>query len=497
MTKRSYRAVAAVLSLAFLAGSNNVCEAGSQEPSNIEAGSHNKDSHNDEFGACRVRCNKELIKRLERHASWCRGRKVFGEYAKTLRLILEVDPQNKTALKGLGYKKRGGEWLPPKVEKTFNNRNEKALAEVPERLEQAIRPLVDCKERWVREGELNKDDRCLALADILRVDPSNAFVAKAGVDVRAAAAQVLPETVVAKDRREALKALVVEGFKNAPESFEGELLDADEALGVEWLGVVESPSMRVVYATTFEEADRLLHALHATESLFRELFPKRRGLPMGLTVYLMETETQKALFLENHPRVTDKNRDYLAQLGGSGIQGSNDFAFWSGDEQRRADGIVRIALGWMFIGGFGFSVETGWAYEGLGLYLTRALVRTRLNWTAQADPSVTPTEDFKLRTRLLLAETNWMEEARLMWTAGRAPDLEELLRKNVNELSTEDILASYVLAAYLLEGQPEKADHFLRLSGTKMPIKEQIERAFGWDPETLCERAGRWLSERR
>ena len=69
--------------------------------------------------------------------------------------------------------------------------------------------------------------------------------------------------------------------------------------------------------------------------------------------------------------------------------------------------------------------------------------------------------------------------------------------RDVNQLNTEDILTSYVMAAYLLEGQPKKVDAFLRMTGSRLSLDEQVQRVFGWDLNTFQERAGRWLSERR
>jgi hypothetical protein len=471
--------VSAILGLASLAGWTHPCPQA------------------EEFETYRLGAHTQLVQRLETHAGWCRSKKIHVEYGKTLKLILEFDSQNTAALKGLGFERRGMEWVAPKKEKSFKNCGEKFLEEVPEHYREAIAPLIEGHTRWVEAGELSVEERRVALADILRLAADNALVVGAGVEIRAAAASILPETLVARERRVQLKKWVDGAFASAPETRTGELKDRDRALGVDWLGVVEAPTKRVVYATDRGEAERLLLALHAAESVFQSLFPGRRGLPRDLSVYLMETELQKTPFLANHPAVNDEYRAFLQNLGGSGIQGSRDFAFWSGDAQRRADGIVRIALGWMFQGGFGFSVESGWAYEGFGLYLTRLIVRTRLTWTAQAESDLISERDFKLPSRLLPEYANWMEQALRLWNAERVPDFGELMRKNVNQLSAEDVLVSYALAAYLLEGQPEKIDRLLRVTGSAMPLEEQVERAFSWDLETFRDRAGRWLSERR
>ena len=483
MNKTAGRIAAAILGLAFFAG---LADARWQAHVTTSV----------DFETYRDRSRGELITRLEDHASFCRGKRAFDEYGKTLQLILDFDPKNATALKGLGYRKKGRDWVPPRKPKAFKNKDDKVLEQVDARFREAIAPFLETHTEWVEGGDLSDEEQRDALTDILRLDPANPFVASAPVEIRAAAAKVLPETIVARERRAQLNIWVREGFKKAPQAKAATLLDRDDALGIDWQGVLKTREFRVVYATSAEEADRLLYALHATDSLFKSLFPKRRGLPRDLTVYLMDSPAQKDTFLRNHPAITEEKRPHLAKLGGSGIPGTRDFAFWEGDEQRRADGIVRMALGWMFKGGFNVSVETGWAYEGFGLYLTRALVRTRQNWTASADPALSPKEDFKLRTKLLQEGTNWMQEAHDMWQSS-PPDLEGVMGRDVNQLNTEDILTSYVMAAYLLEGQPKKVDAFLRMTGSRLSLDEQVQRVFGWDLSTFQERAGRWLSERR
>ena len=172
-------------------------------------------------------------------------------------------------------------------------------------------------------------------------------------------------------------------------------------------------------------------------------------------------------------------------------------AFWKGDVQRRIDGVVRMVMGYLLSGAFGITVEHGWAYEGIGLYLTRSLVRTRLVWFAQPARNLDHEKDFALRRRLLDPETNWIDEANRLLQTGKAPPLAELLEKGVNDLTTEDLLFAYLLGTYVLEAQPEKATAILVSTGLGKPSARAFEGALGMDLADFEPHLTRWLSERR
>ena len=203
MNQKAGRIAAAILGLALHAGL-----ADARWQASVPSG--------DDFETYRDRSHGELVERLERHASFCRGKRAFDEYGKTLQLILEFDPANNVALKGLGYRKRGRDWVAPKKPKTFENKDERSLEQIDERFREAIEPFLETHTEWVRTGELTDAEQRDALVDILRIDPANPVAASAPVELRAAAAQLLPETLIARERRVQLGIWVREGFREAP-----------------------------------------------------------------------------------------------------------------------------------------------------------------------------------------------------------------------------------------------------------------------------------------
>src|ERR1051325_1408698 len=91
-----------------------------------------------DFDARRAAARSELVKSLDAHASWCESKQLFQERKKVLELVLELDPANADALKGLAYvRDKDGAWKPPATPRTVKDFDRKALEEAPARLKAA------------------------------------------------------------------------------------------------------------------------------------------------------------------------------------------------------------------------------------------------------------------------------------------------------------------------------------------------------------------------
>src|SRR5690606_36061384 len=132
--------------------------------------------------------------------------------------------------------------------------------------------------------------------------------------------------------------------------------------------------------------------------------------------------------------------------------------------------------------------------EGVGQYLTRELVGTRLTWfvSEAADPATA-----SLRGKLMNPESNWIQEAYDLLATGTAVPLDDLLRRDLDRLDVPGALTGYALVAYLLEGQPTRALEFVtraaRGDDPSAIAREVLKRT----PVELQERLVQWLSERR
>ncbi|MBI5363680.1 MAG: hypothetical protein HZA53_10915, partial [Planctomycetes bacterium] len=237
------------------------------------------------------------------------------------------------------------------------------------------------------------------------------------------------------------------------------------------------------------DCEALARKLEATVRLVSALFGVEERVPSEFTFYLAPGAARDA-FLERHPAYDAERRAACAKTPGAGVPGGTNTALFESEPRRRDDCAVRNALWQLLRLDFGIDMTHGWAFEGLGLYLSRELVGSRLTWSVLARPDAEA-----LRAGLLAPESNWMSEGLKLLTTPGAPELG--LDKPVKELAIADLVVGYVFSAYLLEGWPDRAAAFLEKTGAGKQTAETSRAVLGMSMEELKERLVRWLGERR
>ena len=76
-------------------------------------------------------------------------------------------------------------------------------------------------------------------------------------------------------------------------------------------------------------------------------------------------------------------------------------------------------------------------------------------------------------------------------------ELATVLGRDLSTMGVEDVLVSYALAAFLVEGRPEATPVLLKAVGQNVPPADAIQSALGLTVPELQERLVRWLSERK
>ena len=79
----------------------------------------------------------------------------------------------------------------------------------------------------------------------------------------------------------------------------------------------------------------------------------------------------------------------------------------------------------------------------------------------------------------------------------RVGDYPFLLSKNLNQMTIEDLLHSYMLAAYLIEGRPDDVVKLLRSFGEKIPPAQAVGEVLDMTLPGLETRVVRWARERK
>jgi hypothetical protein len=281
---------------------------------------------------------------------------------------------------------------------------------------------------------------------------------------------------------------------------------SDQAYKVEWKSCVGTDRVRVLSSGERAEAVRAAQTLHAVQDVFGGVFGTRTLLDPGFTIYLLCDEASKSAFVAHLAGGNEAKRSFMAQVEGTGVPGAGNGAWWSKDEARRLDGITRHTFGTLFQREFKLSVDAAWAWEGFGLYLTREMIGTRLTWY------IVPIEDGQSGTKkakgpdwmkkLLTPGTNWMNEGYRLVRDGDVASMAATLGRPLNRMTPQDLFQSYVVAAYLLEGQHERLPKLLRaLGGEKSVMAQKAPQALGtalsMDLAEFHARVERWLGERR
>lgn len=438
----------------------------------------------------------ELARGLDEHAGWCNKKKLYLERQTAYELLLTVDPEHEEARRILGFKRdKDGAWVQEKG-RPVKNYDKEAEAEASGRLQAVQKAYVARMVALLEAGGLGADQQGLAVAEALRFDPDNETVHGLLGEVRGEKGWVIPETLAAAEQRKQLTAWVREALGDTPPTQAVERDEFEKKIPLK-LKAIESGGLRILGTVDEDEMALCAKAVHGMQRLLQLVFDTPQPLPRGARVFLLSDPSQKDALLKNHPSIPASQLPLYDPLEGAGIQGSADFAFWTGDPQRRIDGIVRLVLGYQMSGLFRLTTRQGWAYEGFGLYMTRALIRSRLTWLAQPSTVLDAKADFALRQKLIEPETNWMEETYLLFQGGKGPKLLDVLKKDANELTTEDVLISYALATYLLEVHPGTVGPLLKKLGTGYSSGGAFGEALGMDLDAFQAHLLRWISERR
>lgn len=454
------------------------------------------------FEEVRAEARGLLVKDLELYASWCTRRTLFAERDRVCERILGYDSDHEQARLMLDYHRgKGGQWEVAPDRKPGKDFDKKALAkDAPRELGKVVLRFRGHLLAWVdaHPGALAPEAIDSAYDEILSIDPADAEVHRRRGEVSLEERWVIPETVRARERRPWLRDLVKRSVAEVPVAEKAPPKEFEESMGISWSARLATPLVRVLCAGEPAEAERAARSIGAAAAVFRELFGVEPGLPSGCSVYLLRGSEEGAAFLAAYPLLDESARDALRGFEGAGLGHSGDVAYWSADEAQRLDGALRVILAWFCAERLGLTLEMAWLHEGLGLYLTRELVGTRLTWFVRPSPSLSIEEDTKLRARLFEPKTNWIDEA--FQVLSREPEarprLDDVMKKKGNELATEDVLLVYALAAYLIEGRPDELRAIAARVGAGEASALVTSEVLGLGPEALEARLARWLGER-
>ncbi len=451
-----------------------------------------------------VAAQSQLIDDLEDLADWCRANKLLLEADVCYRNLLRFDEEHERARASLRYTKRKGEWVQASSYRQPRNYSKEALipfaAKRLEMMQTYKRAILDLNASHAQNVSLERRER--VLLELLDLTPDDPEVRSALGETLIDGEWKLVETKTAFERRAGIPELAQRCIATAPIGKAVPPNGVEQAIGLDWKLILATDYVRVAGTSSPEEVRNVMRVTQGAGEFFRTLLENDTLPGVEFAIFLLSSDAEKRQFLDKHPRVNPRDRPFLESLEGAGIPGSSQTAEWSQGEHLRLDRSTRQTLGKMMSDTYGITVDHGWAWEGFGYYLTYQLTGTRLTFFLSpdrygSDPNATA-EAKQLFTRMLMPECDWLKEARIFFAERRPPKLAILMGRKVDTLSAPDVLWSYVLASYLIEGCPEKAPVLLTaIGGEKLLPPDAVRKAFDMELPRFEQRVVRWLDETR
>ena len=446
--------------------------------------------------AVRVEARTALVGRLLELAGWCNQNQLFEERDRVWRAVIGMEADNREARKGLRYARNvDGSWKEPSP-RPAKNMNAAALKELPAKRAEAVRPFAEALLEQIRGEGVSLETRRTVLAEILAVDPDDAQSHAMLGEVQSDKGWVLSETATAKTRRAAIRA-AVEAAKAAPPGVLPAAATPDEVkLFDKWKSGAQSGTVRVIGTGEAKTCEDLANQCRITGAVFQAVLGTAPNWAEGFSIFVAAGAGEKDDFVAALTDLPADQRDHLRKTIGGGIPGTWKIVLFEPDEKKRTDCGVRHSLAHLLHQGWKVETSHAWIFEGLGLYLTREICGTRLTWFCTGT-GVTNQAKNTPRGRLIVGDVNWMNEAYTLLTRENPPDLETVIGRDLATMGVEDVLVSYALAAYVVEGRPEAVGKLLESVGQDAAPAEAIRTALGMTVPELQERLVRWLSERK
>jgi hypothetical protein len=435
----------------------------------------------------------ELTGRLETALRTCRKLKLQAERKRIGEIIVRFDADNQLARLGSGYRKsRDGGWLAPREAKKFRN------ADAPTELKairfevlEAIDSFIGHMEGLVRRPDLTEQELGLLSKDIAIFAPYNrvlqGLLADRG-EVYFGDRWILEETMSGIDGRAFLREVCADAL--AESIYKGETKTV-QVMGLNFHSALTKRA-QVFVTGDAALAGRIAGLVDATGKVFERIFGQRAILPQRCRFFVMRPGEEKSTFLDNHPDVGAAKKAGFQKLEFSGIVGSSDQAFFIADPAQSADAVVRMCWLCYFQSSYRIGMEKGWVADGLGIYLTEALVRSRLTWFR------TPASAGGVQWGdLLEPDSLWMEEAETLFASAEGVEIIPSLNKPLAQLTARDLLIAYGFVGHLVEARRALLNPTLRRIGLGKPPEQAFRQTGKLNLKEHPLRLARWLNERQ
>lgn len=440
----------------------------------------------------RVEAQVEVLGDL---ADWCRSRHIYAQEQAVHTFLLELEPDRKASRRRLGYFRVSGQWKRADSWRPRRDHRAEHLPEARVRIREALKPLrVPFLQDLAQHPEgLARESAQRTIRALLGLEPEDPVLRAIVGETRYEGEWVLVETARSVRRNAELSTAIAKAREHAPAAVTQSVPADLEGWPLAWTTSVRTLGLEVVGTVPAEECASVAVELQTLARTFEFAFGVKGKHRDELRVLLLEGYGQRDLALEAlalPPAV----RMHLGSAAGGWLGSGRLLAEWDGDPERRRDGAVRQILGTMLMDEFGIDGGFAWAWEGFGLYLIHLQLGTRRTWFYQGS-GYQPVADAISWTTAQDPASDWHALSRQLLTAENGPSVLYLLGRPLNSMRAQDLVLSYTLAAYLLEGWPDHTARLLRAIGSGEHPARAFERELGFPAVNLNGRMVRWLEE--
>jgi hypothetical protein len=446
------------------------------------------------FDEAHASARKEMVTRLLSLAKWCNEKELFEERDNLWKAVIGIDTDNAEARQGLRYARNvDGSWKDP-APRQAKNRNPAALEELPAKRGEVIHPFRDALLPRFDTDKVPPDARKQVLDEILAIDPDDEPAHKLKGEARLGNAWVLNETAAGKERRTAIRA-AADGAANAAKPETITPTDEDKVYTSAWKCGLQSGAVRILSTGDASQCDKFAEAIRKANAIFPAALSTEPNWAEGFTLYVVAGKGEKEPFIAKIPDLSDEERQTFKRTIGAGIPGTWRVALFEPDPARLLDCGVRHSIAHLLFRAFNVNTDKAWIFEGFGLYLTREACGTRLTWFSTGSGAANEGKT-SVRGKLMAKDANWMNAALQTLSKESPPDLAKILQQDLSKMSVDDVVVSYALAAYLIEGRSADVPVVLKSVGEGTASAEALQSALGMSVPELQARLLQWLKER-
>lgn len=437
----------------------------------------------------------EFVAVLDELADWCRSERLYEREQRIRSFMLGMDPDDASTRRALGYFYIGGEWKRSKAWHPARDHKPAKLPEAQRRIRSALAPLRDplLADLAANPAGLQRDSAQRSIRALLAVDEDDADLRELIGETLFEGEWVLVESARTAERRDSLAADIRKARRLAPPAVARSVPEDLVAWPLAWTTSVRTLGLELIGTVPPSECESVAVDLQSLARSFEFAF----GLPGkhrdGLRVLLLRGYNEREIALDQlglPPTV----RNHLASAAGGWLGSGQRLAEWDAAAERRRDGAARQVLGTMMMDRFGIDGGHAWAFEGFGLYLIHLQLGTRGTWFYQGG-GYQPVADVLSWTVAQDPASDWFALSRHLLTTEEGPRVHFLLGRPLNSMTSQDLVCSYTMAAYLLEGWPEQTPQLLAAIGRGEHPTVAFERELRFPITTIDQRIVRWIDE--